>query len=341
MKVLRALLWALVVAACCAILGGCGSSDGTSADDGSTEGGASAAATTDGGGYTLSYIQGVRNDETFIAEACGVKEQADALGATVNVQGPEKFDPSLQIPIVNSVMAQKPDALIITPDDAKALYLPLKKVADAGTKVILTDSGLDKQDEVAETLVTGDDELAGRLSADALAEAVGDEEGTVLVVGLQPGVTATDARTRGFLQQLEKYPNLKSVGEQYDMHDPAKAAAIVQASLAAHPDLVGIFGNNTQSTDGAATGLRNRGKTGEVKLVGQTSSSAVSLLEQGVASALVIGKAREVGKTAVQAAVDVLDGKTVKPLINTGYAIATKDTLDDPDVAPYTGKASC
>ena len=47
-------------------------------------------------------------------------------GATVNTQGPAKFDPTLQKPIVDSVVATKPDAILIAPTDVSAMQAPLE-----------------------------------------------------------------------------------------------------------------------------------------------------------------------------------------------------------------------
>ena len=47
-------------------------------------------------------------------------------------RGPTSSTPTLQTPIVNAVAAKKPDAMLIAPTDTKAMYAPIKQVADAG-----------------------------------------------------------------------------------------------------------------------------------------------------------------------------------------------------------------
>ena len=56
---------------------------------------------------------------------CGIQDEAKKLGVTVNTQGPTKFDPTLQKPIVDSVVASKPDAILIAPTDVNAMQAPL------------------------------------------------------------------------------------------------------------------------------------------------------------------------------------------------------------------------
>ena len=56
----------------------------------------------------MSFIQGVAGDEFYITMQCGIEDEAKKLGVTVNTQGPPKFDPTLQKPIVDSVVARNP-----------------------------------------------------------------------------------------------------------------------------------------------------------------------------------------------------------------------------------------
>ena len=59
-----------------------------------------------GGGstsYKFSFVQGVAGDEFYVTMQCGIQAEAKKQGITVNTQGPAKFDPTLQKPIVDSV----------------------------------------------------------------------------------------------------------------------------------------------------------------------------------------------------------------------------------------------
>src|ERR1039457_2307589 len=89
---------------------GCSSSSSSSsASGGSTTGGS-----TSGKSYKLSFIQGVAGDGFYVTMGCGMQAEAKKLGnVTVNIQGPTQFDPTLQNPIIESVTASKPDAIMI------------------------------------------------------------------------------------------------------------------------------------------------------------------------------------------------------------------------------------
>ena len=67
--------------------------------------------------YNIQFLQGVIGDQFYITMQCGAQEEAAKLGVKVNTQGPQKFDPTLQKPIVDSVVASNPDAILIAPTD--------------------------------------------------------------------------------------------------------------------------------------------------------------------------------------------------------------------------------
>ena len=75
--------------------------------------------------YNIQFIQGVAGDQFYITMQCGAEAEAAKLGVTLKTQGPQKFDPTLQKPILDSVMATKPDAILIAPTDVTAMQGPL------------------------------------------------------------------------------------------------------------------------------------------------------------------------------------------------------------------------
>ena len=54
--------------------------------------------------------------------------------------------------------------MLIAPTDTKAMYAPIKQVADAGTKVVLVDTTLDQPD-MAVSQIASDNEGGGAAAA--------------------------------------------------------------------------------------------------------------------------------------------------------------------------------
>ncbi len=326
-----------IAAACAAILAlgvaACGSDNNSSTSSGSSSSSSSSAKQN----YKMTLIAGVKGDEFYITMNCGAQAKAKELGATLDFQGPDKFDAGLQTPVVNAVAAKKPDAVLVAPTDTKAMYAPIKQLSDNGAKVALVDTTLDQAD-FAISQIASDNEGGGKQAAKTLGELIGGS-GKVFVVNVKPGISTTDLRAKGF-EEGAKEAGLTYVGQQFDDDDPAKAAAITKAALAKNPDLKGIFATNLFSAEGAATGIREAGKLGQVKIVGfDAGPKQIEDLKKGTVQALIAQKPAEIGADGVQQAYNALTGKATEKKIGTGFTSLTKDNLAQNPDAPY--KASC
>ena len=317
------------VAGLAAAVAACGGDEG---------GGGSSGGGSSGEGAKLTLIAGVKGDEFYITMNCGAQEAAKAKGATLDFQGPNEFDASEQTPIVNAVQAKSPDAVLIAPTDTKALYAPIKQLADNGSKVVLVDTTLEKAD-MAVSQIASNNLAGGRRAAETLLKLTGGT-GKYLVINVKPGISTTDQRAQGFEQGLEGKSGVQYLGQQYNNDDPAKAASIVTATLAKHPDLKGIFATNLFGAEGAASGLRQAGKLGAVKIVGfDAGPKQVQDLKQGVVQALIAQQPAEIGKQGVEQAIAALEGQPTKPKIATGFSVITKRNLSEQQDAVY--KSSC
>jgi ribose transport system substrate-binding protein len=327
-----------VLAASLAILAfgvaACGSDDNGSTSSGASTSGSSSAAKKN---YKMTLIAGVKGDEFYITMNCGAQAKAKELGVTLDFQGPDKFDAGLQTPVVNAVAAKKPDAVLVAPTDTKAMYAPIKQLADGGAKVALVDTTLEQAD-FAISQIASDNEGGGKAAADTLSKLIGGK-GKVFVVNVKPGISTTDARGKGF-EEGAKAAGLTYVGQEYDDDDPAKAAAVTKAALAKNPDLKGIFATNLFSAEGAASGIREAGKLGKVKIVGfDAGPKQVEDLKNGIVQALIAQKPAEIGADGVEQAYNALTGKPTEKQIGTGSVSITKDNLAENADALY--KPSC
>ena len=68
--------------------------------------------------FNIAFIQGVVGDNFYITMDCGARAKAESLGnITIDTQGPERFDQTLQTPILNAVVQSKPSAIMMAPND--------------------------------------------------------------------------------------------------------------------------------------------------------------------------------------------------------------------------------
>jgi ribose transport system substrate-binding protein len=290
------------------------------------------------GALNVTLIQGVRGDEFYITMACGAQEAARAQNVRLDVQGPEEFDAAQQTPIVNAVVARKPDAIMIAPTDVKAMIAPIQQAVDAGIKVILVDTVIEA--DIAEAEIATDNLAAGGVAAKTLVELM-TKPAPVLVVNVKPGISTTDQRQEGFEKEIKKHPEYEYLGAEFSQDQPERAASIVSSTLAAEPELGGIFGTNLFSAEGSATGLRSSGKKG-VKIVGFDAGPAqVKQLEEGLVQALIAQKPADIGKQGIEQAVAAVRGDEVTKKITTGTEVITQENLESPAAQEALYKADC
>jgi ribose transport system substrate-binding protein len=276
----------------------------------------------------LALIPGVQAEPFYISMQCGAEAEAKKLGYTITTSAPQKFDAALQTEKVNALGSNPPAALLIAPTDDTAMLAPIQQVANRGTKIVQVDTAL-KDSSVAVSSISSDNTQGGQLAAKTLADLVGSKSGSVLVLDTIAGTSTTAARAKGFTDELVNHPNLKSVGIQFTQNEPEQAAAKVTAALASTPDLVGIFATNLNTGEGAATGLRNAGKIGQVNLVGfDASPSEVDGLRSGEYQALIAQDPAMIGLQGVDQAAAALEGKPVTKTLTAPLHSLTKANMD-------------
>ncbi|WP_018466134.1 ABC transporter substrate-binding protein [Calidithermus timidus] len=299
--------------------------------------------------YTIALIPGLTTDGFYITMRKGAEEAAKQLGVDLIFQGGPEFSPTTQIPVLNAIIARKPDVILIAPTDKQQLIAPLKRAADAGIKIITVDTFIGESGNYQTgsgnadfplSYVASDNVEGGRIAARALAKAIG-EKGKVYVSNVKPGISTTDQREQGFKEEMKKYPGITVLETQYNDDDANKAASQLAAVLARNPDLAGVFGANLFSAQGAANGVKNVGKRGMIKVAAfDCPESIINDIRGGTIDMAICQHPAEMGKVAVQYAVDALNGKKIPTRYGTGYTVIDKSNIDTPEAkaAIYSSK---
>jgi ABC-type sugar transport system substrate-binding protein len=327
----RTALVAVSALAMLAAAAGCGKS-------GTSTGGTSGEALSS---KTVQLITGVKDDPFYITMTCGAQAEAKQLGVKFKADGSAQWDVSVQRPIVDSVAATKPAGLLIAPVDTDALTPDIKQMQDGGTKVVLVDTAV-TDTSIGVSRISSDNEAGGKTAADALAKEMSDK-GSAIVISVKPGVSTTDARIKGFTDQIKSaHSGITLLPVQYDNDDPAKAASIVQSTIAAHPDLGGVFADNVKTAEGVAAGVNQAGKKGQIKISAfDAGPQQVQDLQNGTVQVLIAQDPASIGKQGVDQAVAAIQGKQVQASIGTTLVAITPQNMNDPNVTKYFYKGSC
>jgi ribose transport system substrate-binding protein len=281
----------------------------------------------------FALVTGDNHDPFYVTMNLGAQAEAKKLGVKVSWQGPATFEAAPQITILDTLLASKPDFLIVAPTDVTALVGPLKQYGAAKIPVLTVDTDVNDK-SVRLGNITSNNRLGGQIAASYLIKA-GSK--TLAYVGEQRGVFTTDERWRGFEQALKTAKGITNAGAQFGADDPNTATSIVSALLSRYPKLDGIFASDTAYGQGAAVAVQNAGKSGKVKIVAfDAEPDEVTALNRGLIQALIVQKAYDMGVDAVKYAQAYVT-KGTKPPANTNptYVIATKANIHTPSVAKY------
>jgi len=188
---------------------------------------------------SIAFVMGAESDPFFQAMKVGAEAEAAAEGVDLIWQGdPKNYSPETQIPIVDTVLAQKPDGLVLIPTDPTALQASADKAIAQGIAVSNVDTHVNDLSKVV-TFITGDNADGGAKAADALATKIGYTAGKKyqVVIGLTSATATTNvARLEGFKAQVAaKYPGIEIKDVAYSESNPEKAASNVNNWLTKYP----------------------------------------------------------------------------------------------------------
>jgi rhamnose transport system substrate-binding protein len=204
-------------------------------------------------------------------EACrdGGLEAAKELGNVELIyQGPATPTAEGQIEIIDSLIAQKVDAIAISANDRDALVPIAKKAMKAGIKVISFDSGVAKDGRLVD-LVPSKEELIGRQQVQLIAELFG-KKGEIAILSATSQATNQNAWIGWMKEELKKpeYSQMKLVSVVYgdDLSDKSYREAL--GLFESYPNLRGIISPTTVGVAAAGKAIEDKGLKGKVELTG-------------------------------------------------------------------------
>ena len=255
----------------------------------------------------------------------GAEDAGKEFGVDIVWSGPaQETDYGRQLEILDSMINRRVDGIVVAATEKKVLNQSLARAKQMGIPVTVFDSGVDSEDYVS--FVATNNYEAGEMGARKLA-ALLNGKGKVAVVMNTPGSASTVERERGFSEAIAKeFPEIQVVATQFGMSDRAKAMAVTENMLTAHPDLNGIFASAEPMSVGASQALKSRGLAGKVRMVGFDSSDGLlDDMKAGVIDALVVQDPHKIGYEAVKTIVDKLNGKTPSKRLDLGAKVITKN----------------
>ncbi len=265
----------------------------------------------------------------------GARKAGQDLGVDVAELGPRSdSDINGQVSILENAVASNPAAVVIAPAQFAALGKPIDEFAKK-VKIIGIDSAADSK--ALTSFLATDNERAGRLAADILAEAIkrtyADAEGDVALITSLPGVACLDQRAKGFREQIAaKYGALDIVAEKVGDGKPTSGSRIMTDLINEQPELRGVFATNLVMARGAAQAVAENktNKTGDTinLVVFDWDDELVKFLQNGTIAALVVQDPFRMGYDGIKVALAASRGEQVPANLDTGSSIITKANIN-------------
>jgi D-xylose transport system substrate-binding protein len=279
-----------------------------------------------------------QREERWVKDKVAMEAAAKAAGVDLRIQVTDN-DAGKQVAQCENLISQGVKVLILAPHDAS-----IAKATKAGIKVIsydrlVTDSTADYY------YLSFDNVKVGELQGEFITKKV--PKGSYLVLAGSPTDNNAKLFREGamkFIKPLADKGDIKVVMDQFVKDwQPSEAQKLCEQALTANQNKIdAVLAPNDGTAGGCIQALAAQGLAGKVPITGQDAELAGAIrIVQGTQSMTIFKDTRELGKKAVEMAVDLANGKAIDTqgkTVNNGKKdvpsvlltpfIVTKDNLD-------------
>ena len=229
---------------------------------------------------------------------------------------------------VQNFIAEGVDAIILNPYDKAGDARVVDAAVTAHKPLVVVNAIVDNLDK-ANAYVGSEDAEAGRIEAQRIADVLGGK-GNVVIIHGPNGHSAEVQRTEGIREVLTNYPDIKVVAEQTANWDRAQALNLMENWLASGQKIDAVLAQNDEMALGALKAVEAAGKQDQIAVIGiDAIPDALKAVADGRMVGTVFQDAKGQGTMAVDLAVDVANGKTVKHDNYIPFQLVTKTNVAD------------
>ncbi len=258
----------------------------------------------------------------FEAAHEGAKQAAKELGdVEVIYTGPVTPTAEGQIEVINSLIAQKVDAIAISANDTDALVPILKRAQQRGIKVVSFDSGVAPEGRQVH-LNPSSNELIGQMCdqlADIAVKASGSDGGDIAILSATPTATNQNIWIGEMKKNLAEYPKLKLVATVYGDDLADKSYRETKGLINSYPNLKAIVAPTSVGIVAAAQAVSDMGKTGKIHVTGLgLPSELAGHVDSGAVKNFAIWNPIDLGYAATTIAHNLVKGTATATEVDMG-----------------------
>lgn len=260
-----------------------------------------------------------QEDQFFRLVLLGMREAARAGGADL-MEANSYNKPDKEIELVNTYLARRVDALVISPLSRTGSVTALQKAHDRGVKVVCYNTTVDAPFPAAFVECSPEDLGAqtGRAARKYVEEKLGGKAKIAILAFKSLVPEQSDGRVNGFKKEISRLPGVEFVAEQ-DAWLPEAALKKAGDILTANPDVNLIWAANEGGTVGSVMAVTNAGKAGKVAVFGtDVSEQLLGFLQapDNILQAVTAQRPVDLGRAAVENALKTLRGEAVEKRVS-------------------------
>jgi len=279
---------------------------------------------------TIAIVVKTLNNPFFITLQNEAKKTAEKYGVNLIVQAPEReIDVEKQMQIVENLIQRKVDAICISASGSQQIIPAIVKATRAGIPVLAVDNRIDTAmaAEAGAKIVTyigSDNEKGGEIAAEYIIKRL-NGRGKVAILEGTPGHETSIARLKGFLNRIKKEPNIEIVASLTANYEREQGFNVFQSILESHQNIDALFACNDMMALGAIEAIALSGKQGKIVVVGfDAIEDAKQAIAEGKMDASIAQYPAEMGRLAVEKAIEVIKGNKIPAYIPTKVELITK-----------------
>jgi inositol transport system substrate-binding protein len=231
-----------------------------------------------------------------------------------------------QISQTENFIARGVDAIILNPYDKEGSAHAVDLAIQAHKPIVVVNAIVSNLDK-ANAYVGSEDAEAGRIAAQRIMDVL-HGKGNIAVIHGPNGHSAEVQRSEGIRQVLTNYPDAKIVVEQTANWDRAQALNLMENWLASGRQIDAVIAQNDEMALGAEKAIEAAGKQNQIAVIGiDAIPDALKAVADGRMVGTVFQDAKGQGALAVDLAVQLVQGKTVKHDNYIPFQLVTKENL--------------
>lgn len=263
----------------------------------------------------------------------GAETAAEPAEISIYWNAPTREDDvEAQIRLVDNVVNGNYQGLVLAPDQALSLIMPVRRALARGIPTVIIGSPLPIPAGGNLSYILNDDAEGGRLAAERVAGLL-NGQGSIALLGINPDITGVMIRARSLEHFLaHNYPGIQIVDKQMGSFDVLHEQQMAETTLKANPHLGAIVALMSTTVDGIRSALLTTPEMSSVKVIGFDATNVLFTEPMPSLDCVIQEDTRAMGKQAIELIHSRMLGQTVPATVYLHPKLITHDNINTQEV---------